>query len=140
MAEAAKRISPVTFSIWRNQMSAFIVSHACIDAIVTFAIDNRINYRVEDVTCVCEPADATKLGKLLLRENERSVQYRYPNDSNADLPGRIGERARNYKFKRDERPNVRMECECYDYQACETDDYEETVAHRIIQAVLEKCK
>ena len=119
-------------------MSAFIVSHACIDAIVTYAIDNRINYRVGDITCICDPRDATKLGKLLLLENERSVQHRYPGSDNADLPGRVGERARNYKFTRDDRPNVRMECECYDYQACETDDYEQSVAYQIIHAILER--
>jgi hypothetical protein len=121
-------------------MSAYIVSHDVIDVLVTFAIDNRISYRVENIDCVCEPADATKLGKLLMRECERSVQYRYPHDSNADLPGTIGERARNYVFMRAEWSNdlVRELCGCYDYQACETDDYEQSVAFRIIKAIMEK--
>ena len=121
-------------------MSAFIVSHACIDAIVTYAIDSHISYRVETIECVCDLRDGTKLGKLLLRQNERSVQHRYPGVANADLPGHVGERASNYKYKRDERPNVRMECECYDYQSCETDDYEQSVAYKIINAILEKTK
>jgi hypothetical protein len=137
MAEAAKRISPVTFSIWRNQMSAYIVSHDTIDVLVTFAIDNRINFRVGNVDCISELTSATEIGKLLMLECERSVQYRYPNDDNADLPGTIGERASNYEFKRAEclREFMRQHAEEYDYQACETDDYEQSVAYQIIRAI-----
>jgi hypothetical protein len=118
-------------------MSAYIVSHDTIDILVTFAIDNRISYRVEDITCICEPSDATKLGKLLMRECERSVQYRYPRDSNAELPGTVGERASNYKFKRAEcfREFMRDHVDEYDYQSCETDDYEQSVAYRIISSI-----
>ena len=118
-------------------MSAFIVGHDVIDVLVTFAIDNRISYRVEDINCICEPSDATKLGKLLMRECERSVQYRYPNNSNAELPGTMGERASNYVFKRDDcfREFIRDQVDNYDYQACECDDYEQSTAYRIINAI-----
>ena len=118
-------------------MSAFIVGHDVIDVLVTFAIDNRISYRVENINCVCEPADATKLGKLLMRECERSVQYRYPNDSNAELPGTMGERASNYVFKRDDcfREFVRDQVDNYVYQSCETNDWEQSTACRILIAI-----
>jgi hypothetical protein len=118
-------------------MSAYIVSHDTIDVLVTFAIDNRINFRVGNVDCVSELASATEIGKLLLLENERSVQFRYPGDDNAGLPGTVGERASNYEFKRSEclREFMREHADEYDYQACETNDYEQSVAYQIIQAI-----
>jgi hypothetical protein len=118
-------------------MSAYIVSHETIDVLVTFAIDNSINFRVGNVDCVSELTSATEIGKLLLLENERSVQFRYPSISNEVLPGTPDQRSNNYEFKRAEcfREFVREHAEEYDYQACETNDYEQSVAYQIIQAI-----
>jgi hypothetical protein len=118
-------------------MSAYIVSHDTIDILVTFAIDNSINFRVGNTECVSELTSATEIGKLLLLENERSVQYRYPTTDNEDLPGTVGERASNYEFKRAEclREFIRDHTGKYDYQACETDDYDQSVAYQIIKAI-----
>ena len=118
-------------------MSAYIVSHETIDILVTFAIDNSINFRIGNVDCVSELAGATEIGKLLLLENERSVRHRYPNVDDAGLPGTAGERASNYEFRRAEclREFMRDHVDEYDYQACETDNYEQSVAYQIIKAI-----
>lgn len=123
-------------------MSAFIVSHDHIDALLTFAmqrdVSGPVSYYVEetqkrvDITQV----NATEVGRILLTENERSVNHRY---SDCDAP--VGEDAANYEFKpwpfnRPLSPvSILKGCACFDYQACETDDYSGTLAHTIIQAI-----
>jgi len=69
-----------------------------------------------------------KAGQVLMQQNRRSVNVRY------------GESMRAAKFTEDcdtlaDPVVVLKACACYDYQSCETDDYEETEAHAIIQAL-----
>ena len=82
---------------------------------------------------------------MLLAENERSVCNRYPDCTPGNGPGKVGEEAIGYTFKLFE-PFALMPfpkklawvlkaCQCYDYQACENDDYEQSIAHRIIRAI-----
>lgn len=115
-------------------MSAFIVSHDHIDAILTFAW----NEGGLDVDAL------TRMGRKLLEENVRSVRHRYPE---GELPGTIGETPESYAFKPFEGlpvlPAQKLAwvlkaCHCYGYQACECDDYEQSEAYRIIQAIEER--
>lgn len=120
-------------------MSAFIVADAHIDALISYAVQRGLDYynpaaktRV-DVT----KSNAEELGRMLLDQNVRSVGYRYS--------GRIDNEEKNaaadYTFK----PwpltqplsavQIIKACDCFDYQACETDDYEGTAAWRLIQAI-----
>ena len=128
-------------------MSAWIVSHDHIDALLTFAKDKRmqndLSYRI--ARSAREPLSWTQIGQVLLAENERSVCHRYPDCTPGDAPGTIGEEAIGYRF----RPlaelatlphNTKLvwiikNCDCFDYQACETDDYEQSIAHGIIEAI-----
>jgi len=132
-------------------MSAFIVSHDHIDALLTFAKLHRVSYYVPQRICNkpggtrvdIDSDTVTEVGRILLDENERSVRHRYR--SSADLPGTIGEEAASYTFrefaelyrlpKGKQCAWILNGCRCYDYQACETDDYEESLAHRIIQEI-----
>lgn len=115
-------------------MSAWVVSHDHIDALLTFTKDRTM--------------DRTETGRLLLKENVRSVAHRYPGDSEADLPGKCGETADGYKFRYFEpfSPAANMPaakkaawvlkaCQCFDYQSCETDDYEQSAAWKIIRSI-----
>ena len=127
-------------------MSAFLVSQDLLNLIVN--------------TGPCEPEEATF--QLLLNENLRSLQHRYP--------GRCQDEealANSYRFERiapveliertyrslDERiragyaatkheltierarAQVVAACDCYDYQSCETDDYYSTPAALLVNAV-----
>lgn len=133
-------------------MSAFIVSHDHIDALLTFAKLHRVSYYVPQSICN-KPGgtrvditrdNATEVGRILLTENERSVRYRYPR-SGDDLPGTIGENAATYSFREFSELHrlqhgtkcawILSGCRCFDYQACETDDYDQTLAHLIIEAI-----
>lgn len=118
-------------------MSAYIVSHAHIDALLTFAARHNVDYYVGDERVTITAFNATEIGAILLDENERSVRTRYPDDAPGDLPGTDGETAESYKWGPFEVPalHVLKGCDAFDYQACETDDYHATVAHKIIAAI-----
>lgn len=119
-------------------MSAFIVSHDHIDALLTFAKDKRMLDRLSYLVDrnAAKPLTATEIGRVLLAENERSVNYRYREEES---------HAHEYNFKPFE-PFALMQfpkklawvlkaCSCFDYQACETDDYEQSIARKIIRAI-----
>jgi hypothetical protein len=128
-------------------MSAFMVSHDHIDALMTHARMAQMDFYFMGKRNVDAARFLTDIGRILLKENERSICARYPDcvDQPENMPGKIDERADAYKFKTFE-PFVHMPqakriawvlkaCACFDYQACETDDYEQSVAHRIIRAI-----
>lgn len=128
-------------------MSAFIVGHDHIDALLTFAIKKiygrGVCYVVNGNAVEITTFNATEVGRILLTENERSVRERYPHDPANDLPGTIGEDAASYTFKPWPVAQLRAVshlailkgCNCFDYQACETDDYAESLACKIVDAI-----
>lgn len=81
------------------------------------------------------------LGALLLRENARSVGYRYDNLSADDLPGPCDQsRVWRYRFRPVDasllRPDwVLMQCRCVEYQSCEAPDWQQTPAHAVLEAI-----
>lgn len=127
-------------------MSAFIVSHDHIDALLTFAKLHRVSYYVPQRLCNVpggkrvdiDSDTVTEVGRILLDENERSVRHRYRDDS---------ETAESAAYRFREFTEIMTlpagkkcawilnACRCYDYQACETDDYRESLAHRIIEEI-----
>lgn len=119
-------------------MSAYVVSHRHINAILTFA--NRANARLcagvmrYDASNV---EDLQRMAEILYAENVRSVNYRYRQP--ASLPGIVDETERDivFNFVRDafSPVDILRLCECYDYQACETPDYEASAAARIVNAI-----
>lgn len=130
-------------------MSAFVVSHAHIDALLTFADLKRLtDYLSYEVNHGTEKLSLTEIGRILLAENERSVCHRYPDCTESDKPGTIGEEAIGYKFKTWQSvfklqhgqlcALILKACDCYDYQACETDDYDQSIARRIIDRIRDR--
>jgi len=87
---------------------------------------------------------ANVLGQLLLNENVRSIQGRYPDtvDNIENAPGPIDQtRVHEYEHRGvgdTLRPAwVVRSCDCLEYQSCETDDYRETWAFALMQAIRE---
>jgi len=119
-------------------MSAFVVSDDHISLLVTAAMDDRhfsSSYfsTLPGAPKGDDPDDADALGKALLRENTRSVLFRYQGD---DLEGM--EAIERYTFRRIHptfvTPVIVLKaCDCYDYQACETNDYHERWAAKWVQ-------
>lgn len=122
-------------------MSAYIVSHAHIDALLTFAEEQQLS---ETLGFKCnlgaEPA-LSDVGRVLLKENERSVNHLYPHDpDDAEAESYTFER---YTFRADLTAGQRAMtviklCESFDYQACETDDYEQSSAAKVIKIIRDR--
>lgn len=127
-------------------MSAWVVSHAHIDAILTWAVDKRVyiflaseHGRYSQVT----ERNADEIGRILLTENVRSVEHRYPSDEPDNLPGTIGETVKGYSYLRwwpfKTRALTPVEVmkaiDCLEYQSNEHDEWEESQAHRICQDI-----
>lgn len=117
-------------------MSAFLVSLSHIDALVTFARKHRVTFYLpvaghgERATRLSanDPDSLNAIGNILLRENERSLQARYGDET----------RSAPYVFEtgRELSPIECLKaCACFDYQACETEDYGTTHAAEIIRTI-----
>ncbi len=130
-------------------MSAFVVSHKHINAIVSYGTvpvyGDAARIRLNDGTTLYfdDYGDLQHAAEILLAENVRSVQERYPDtvDNLKDMPGVIAEVGEPiiFRFVNGKKPvDIIKACDCYDYQACETDDYNTTDAHRIVDNIRER--
>ena len=106
-------------------MSAFIVSDNHINALVQ-ALEqwSRASY------IKINTAMLNRAAQTLLNENYRSFNARYPKET---------EEAPTIRYTRRITPYIQAEifkaCDCYEYQACETDDYEKTEAAKWIEKI-----
>lgn len=122
-------------------MSAFIVGHDHIDALMSYASFKRISfYHPEAQTrTTITTFNAEEIGRILLHENERSVRYRYDTMDPDELPGTIGEDAASYRFRLYAKPMNAVQTikavNCLEYQSCEHPDWEASLAWRICQDI-----
>lgn len=80
---------------------------------------------------------------VLYRENVRSVWARYPNDKRNSLPGPVDDPGHVTLSLRDlDAGKYRLSpvcilkmCDCLEYQSCETADWPETVARRLLDRI-----
>lgn len=96
-------------------MSAYIVNDNTINAVLGFADEYTLR-KFE-----CQTRD--QLGQILLNENYRSVNYRYGEDAQPPV----------FAYRRYTVPAVAaaQHLQCFEYQACETPDWERTTAFRL---------
>lgn len=118
-------------------MSAFLVSDEHLNYMASFITrkDSRngaAHLFMDGKYANIEQGDdkgAQRVVEILLQENLRSLAARYPKDDDTvTVP----------KFKRVtsfEAVQVLKACDCYDYQACENDDYELSEAAGIVDAI-----
>ena len=106
-------------------MSAWLCSENHINLIASFAANPEAAF------------------KILVDENLRSLSARYPG---RDFLDEWKQEAAQFKFcpsslafrdiaNTQEATLIVKQCDCYDYQACETDDYSMTEAARLVEAV-----
>lgn len=117
-------------------MSAFIVTDNHIHALVGYAIRHDVSYRVNGNRVAITENNADEIGQILVDENYRSVHQRYAERTK----GYFGDAESGYKFKRQPLPDaVTMikAVHCFEYQACETDDWEKSIAHSICEAIID---
>lgn len=123
-------------------MSAWIVSAHHIDALAGAATRpnafGHLRYRYNGHARECRDPDA--IGRILLAECVKSVQHRYPDDSDVELPGSAA-RPDTYWYRTPDShaPVVLLKAiDCYEYQSCEHPDWEKSEAHAICDALRDR--
>lgn len=116
-------------------MSAFIVSATHVNALVTYAVDRKVSFYFANAHTDITARNAAEIGRMLMDENVRSVATRY----RGGITGDEKNAGADYRFERFNTPLTPVEvikaCHCLSYQCCETDDWEETKAYRILDAI-----
>jgi len=129
-------------------MSAFIVNKSHINAMLQGALASarkRNNWRFgwyhnkERHELTLE--NASEVGQMLLDENIKSVSYRYGDSPLTDLPGRAdGEYLLPFEFnlmgKTPKPIEILSITNCYSYQACEHDKWEQSEAKSFCDTLL----
>lgn len=118
-------------------MSAYVVSDYHINALVTWAAtrhgNDRVTYywegRSRDVR-----ENPKRIASVLYAENVRSVNARY---NECDTPS-FRYRPIALGYAKLTPVQVLKACNCYEYQACETDDWEQSEACAIINGIREE--
>ncbi len=113
-------------------MSAFVCSNYHISALAVYAMQQRPAHVWYDGKQV-ELESAEQVATILYEQNLRSVNHRYyeaePNTFAFDP------RASRYSTSHTAVQIIKA-AKCYDYQACETEDYETTLAKAIIEQII----
>lgn len=116
-------------------MSAYVVDKTHIDLLVDaliryFAVD-ELHDMVDD-RCETGIALLDRLGETLVEQNVRSVLHRYRDDRSM-----VPEYAQRYRYAPVLVVPTPVELlkaiACYEYQSCETDDWESTRAYRMME-------
>lgn len=140
-------------------MSARLVSPHHVAALAAFAIkQNRANtihrLRLSDELLEATPVgSAAKIAEILMAENVRSVDHRYPSnidtERNKDVVRIATEVAARYvsdpahfeSLGRHGKALTALDiikmADCLNYQSCETDDYQETAAAKLLMQIRE---
>lgn len=109
-------------------MSAFLVSSDHIRLLSVWAHGKRNGIDLDAINATA---------KTLWDANVKSLQARYEkNDDFGQAPAVCLNDAS--KFSRAELASVLKQCDCYDYQSCEFDGYENSEAAKIVERVRHK--
>lgn len=116
-------------------MSAFIVSNDHIDALVSFALAHRTSYWTGSHRVAISHENAEEIGRILMDENVASVAHLYQDRIDQDER----DAGAAYRFREfDVLPSpvvILKACDCYDYQACEHDGWDASMAKIIVNAI-----
>ncbi|PWQ97684.1 hypothetical protein [Leucothrix pacifica] len=99
-------------------MSAYVLPDEHISYLVSAAIQYQI---IQDT-----PLEINRIGEVLLKENHKSVAYRYREKFDE-------EERYSFTFYRLETqwPQVLSACKCWNYQACEHPDFKQSEAYEL---------
>lgn len=111
-------------------MSAFICSKNHISALAHYASTHRVWLG----TGSAKPEDFKSIYQTLAAENVRSVCARYEDDKQENYAGFTSGRGVKPHVITDPVTILKL-ADCLDYQSCETSDWKETTAYRILQGV-----
>lgn len=115
-------------------MSAFVVSKDHIDAILTFAVKERMSVvLVKNRNFVAIADHLNLVGEVLWKENHKSVNHRYGTKS----------RMPTYTFEKYTKRDISLAVfvniiNCLSYQSCEHEGWENSLAHKILISLIDQ--
>jgi|TARA_R100000789_G_scaffold100171_1_gene109042 hypothetical protein len=119
-------------------MSAFMVSDKHINTLLTWTNANyqgRIYTQKKDFDS-SNANDLQLMANVLKGENIRSLEARYGNNTAEEMADFEKDILFNFTNGREFKPvEIIKLCNCYDYQSCESDDYDTTTANKIIKSI-----
>jgi hypothetical protein len=108
-------------------MSAFIVSEEHIQSIVRgISQQDHFSYYHKGRISVNTDLELNRIGQLLVNQNFKSVNVRYNSNQKPEQF-----MIKHFGKKRSAIQLIKA-CDCLEYQSCETDDYYQSEAYRII--------
>jgi hypothetical protein len=110
-------------------MSAFVVSKKHVAALANYAVSKKVWLGGKSAG----PADFESIYKTLAAENVRSVCHRYADEKPEAYADFLKPAGRNTVLYTP--VAVIKLAQCLDYQSCETDDWKETQACRILKSI-----
>lgn len=111
-------------------MSAFVCSKNHVSALAHYASTAGISINGR----LSKPDDFKSIYQTLAAENVRSVCHRYDDDKPENYAGFLSVRGLKPHVVNDAVQVIKL-CDCLEYQSCETDDYRETLAYRILSRI-----
>jgi hypothetical protein len=111
-------------------MSAFIVSDTHINALVRYASRHNVRAFYGNPLAMFKVKDNEQAAaELLLAENVKSVNYRYRDNEVMSI---------TYDFAAPILTAIQAikAVQCLRYQSCECDDFEESIAFKLIEAII----
>ena len=110
-------------------MSAFICSDYHVSVLANYAFEQGVNYYWRGRYRKC--ADPEEIGAILMKENIRSVNYRYQERSRS-----LFEYAASVVGNMPDNAQILQAAFCLNYQSCERDDWPKSEAHAILMAII----
>lgn len=118
-------------------MSAFMCSDVHINLLASFAAHHRIAYYWQDATLPVL-GEEEKTARMLQAANARSVNYRYAHNIDAQCHDDPIEYRDVYNPAKHSATLVLKQVQCFDYQACEPNDWRDSQAHALMDAIQSK--
>lgn len=123
-------------------MSAFVVNPNHVNAIIRALWDEQhpLSWRKSHTQGYARLTHETadEVGRMLLAENIRSVQCRYPDLDLTGLSAEAAEFTVDWLWKSPTPVEALKLVKCLDYQSCETSNWESTEAFRFLEAARER--
>lgn len=119
----------VTYSLQRHGVN--IYSNDSMPDVASLVSDGVLEVHHNRLSGI---TDSDKIAEVLRNQNIRSLQARYPDDYETMLDDQP------YTFTRVESSKITpaavlKSCACLEYQSCESSDYRETYAYRILDTI-----
>lgn len=131
-------------------MSAYLVAPEHIAALAAYAVSGRTPYALHEWEGGDKTETAKNVAKHLAVANLKSVITRYPDDTSGNRPGAAPEddiyvtESMRFAAKYSRMPQVLSALDilnmamCYEYQSCEPDDWETSLAAQQIRWIVSK--